>query len=346
MRADTVAVLLFGVPAGADTTEIFNLKHLSGPCVHPLHGAEVPDDDTDLVFYNECDLSAKKLQLHEEPCSSGGFKLVHWSGKCVNPLHGSDMPDDNTHLVYHTSCDGDSKLCFQKLFDPETGYFVLQHLHSRKVVNPYHGSSAPSDQTPLVLYSYANRFESKLLLTEYEGGCVPSQASGKWVYLRVLAGSQTTTIKRGTSKSHDEEKTQSWSEKVTETVSAGIKIFGNGAKTETSADIGHDQSSKYQDEWSKNEEEDFAITFDQSYEGKVLWQWQITIEDSCGTTIPKTPDYAITSGSYEPPRCLPGYKTDVIAYQECYDAAHTLPGFTPTVEDFIEAAPHNESVMV
>lgn len=346
MRANGVATLFLGVHAGADSPQIFILKHISGPCVHPLNGLEVPDSGTKLVYYDECDLSLKKLQLHEEPCSSGGFKLVHWSGLCVNPKGGSDMPSRNTELVYHPSCDGDSKLCFEKVRDPETGYLVFRHKHSGKVVHPLHGPSSPTMNTPLVLYDFNNKFESKLLLTEYEGGCTPTQASGRWVYLRVLAGSQTTTIKRGTSKTHDEQKTTSWSQKVSETVTAGIKIFGADAQSETSEETGFEQSKMYADEWAKNEEEDFEITFNTSYEGKVLWQWQITIVDSCGSTIPKTPDYAITSGAFEPPRCLPGYKTDVIAYQKCFDAAHTLPGFTPTLEDFSDAATHTESITV
>lgn len=332
MRSHSMAALLLGFQARAD---YFNLKHVSGPCVHPKGGKDIPDDSTDLIYYHECDPSEKKLQLSEEPCSTGGFKLVHWSGKCVNPSGGSATPSDGTALVYHTSCDGDAKLCFQKVPDPETpGYFALQHKHTGKVVNPEGGSSSPKDNTKLVLYTYSQHVETKLLLTE-STGCEPTAASGRWVYLRTLAGDQTSTMKVGTKKSHKEQQSETWASETTATVAAGIKLFGAKGQSKISTTEGHSESSKYSDVWSQNTEEEFQISFDQSYEGKALWQWQITIEDSCGGTVPKTEDFAITQGNFEPPKCLPGWKTDKIEYQQCHDAEHTLPGFTHASEKVV-----------
>jgi len=333
MRAAGVAALFFAVEA-ADSFDYFMLKHVSGPCVLPHGDQEIPDKDQKLQYWNQCDISRKQSQLREEPCDSGGFKLVHWSGVCVNPKGGSDMPSRGTDLVYYPDCNGDTRVCFQKVFDPETGYFVLQHKHSGMVVHPKDGASAPSDGDNLVFYDFENggAFQTKLLLTEEgQGGCTPSLTSGHWQYLRGLAGSQTTTIKRGTTKTRDEQKTTTWSEKVTRTVTEKMMVEGSGEKYATSVEIGHEQANMYASEWSKNKEYDLEITFDKSYSGKVLWQWQFTVHDSCGTTTPKTPDYAITNGAYEPPKCLPGYATDGLGYQKCYDATHTLPGFSESM---------------
>jgi len=343
MRAAGVAALFFAVEAGADSVHsdnYFMLQHISGACVAPHGGQEIPDNDIKLQYYHTCDLSLKSLQLHEEPCNSGGFKLVHWSGKCVNPKGGSDMPSRGTDLVYYADCNGDSRLCFQKITDPETGYFVLQHKHSGMVVHPKDGASSPSDGDNLVFYEFENHaFQTKLLLTEGKGGCTPTSATGRWEYQHVLAGSTTDSIMRGTTKTHDEQKTETWSEKVTRTVSEKLGVEGNGGKVSTSVEIGHEQSNMYASEWAKKEEEKYDITFDKSYEGKVLWQWQITVKDNCGTTVPKTRDYAITDGAYQQPRCVPGYALDGLAYQKCHDATHTLPGFSG-------AAARTESMVV
>merc|ERR1719240_933984 len=114
MRAVSVVVVLCGVQAGADdeTGNFFNLKHISGPCVHPQGGFEVPTDDTDLVFFEECGPSLKKIQFQEDPCESGGFRLVHWSGEYVQPAGGGDMPDDRTRLKVHSDLHEDPVMCF------------------------------------------------------------------------------------------------------------------------------------------------------------------------------------------------------------------------------------------
>lgn len=88
------------------------------------------------------------------------------------------------------------------------------------------------------------------------------------------------------------------------------------------------QVNSYQREWQAWEEIDYTISFDKSYQGKAMWQWQFSVTDSYGSvTTPKTIDYAITENRATPPLCLPGYDAEQgsVSYQQCTDAEHTLP---------------------
>merc|ERR1712113_1061318 len=151
---------------------------------------------------------------------------------------------------------------------------------------------------------------------------------------------ETVSFKYGTTKSSSLQKTEQWSAEVTTKVSENFFVEG----VSVSASIRAEQSSQYRNDWSMNQEETFTITLPSSDEGKALWQWQLTVKDLCGVTIPKTLDYALTAGAGTPPKCFPGYgKGDSVDYQQCTDQAHTLPYYRSSLEDFTDANVVNES---
>lgn len=182
-----------------------------------------------------------------------------------------------------------------------------------------------------VLVGLKVAYQSGYGIVNFVGACGPSiaatAAAGRWVYLRALSGDQTLRIMHGTTKAGSETTTNSWATSVTTTVSTSLAFgsFGSDVSVETS--VANEQSHAYSSEWGANSEEEFTVYFSSSYEGKILWQWQFFVEDNYGNQLnPKTRDYAITNGRYERPRCFPGYATDQVAYQTCFDSLHTLPG--------------------
>ena len=135
--------------------------------------------------------------------------------------------------------------------------------------------------------------------------------AGEWIYLRTLSGVSSYTYTHGTAKTESSTETDSWSDSVTKTVSASLKVnlpFGDiGGGVSVATTTATEQSKTYSSEWSMSTEESLEITYDASYEGKALWQWQFFIGDTYGNSLnTKVQNYALTSGTYEPPRCYPG----------------------------------------
>jgi hypothetical protein len=51
----------------------------------------------------------------------------------------------------------------------------------------------------------------------------------------------------------------------------------------------------------------------------VVWQWQFTVADSCGTSHAMQQDLRLTDGILFPPCCIPGYAKDITKpHGECY----------------------------
>ena len=163
--------------------------------------------------------------------------------------------------------------------------------------------------------------------------------AGEWIYLRTLSGVSSYTYTHGTAKTESSTETDSWSDSVTKTVSASLKVnlpFGDiGGGVSVATTTATEQSKTYSSEWSMSTEESLEITYDASYEGKALWQWQFFIGDTYGNSLnTKVQNYALTSGTYEPPRCYPGGsiddgESDKVSYQSCYDDEHTIPFYIP-----------------
>ena len=51
----------------------------------------------------------------------------------------------------------------------------------------------------------------------------------------------------------------------------------------------------------------------------VVWQWQFTLVDPCGTTVAMREDLRLTAGVPFPPCCIPGYEKNITKpHGECY----------------------------
>lgn len=156
--------------------------------------------------------------------------------------------------------------------------------------------------------------------------CTVNKSMGQWLYKYTISGTVTETWKHGTTKTHEESKTEEWTESMSVSVDAGFKFLGMGTEITITGGFAHSTSSTHQDEWSITEEEDFSITFDEAYWGKAAWQFIFSEFDTClhqENTL--TREFAVTANAMDEPCCLPGYAADAPKYKVCLSEKVMLP---------------------
>merc|ERR1712014_547489 len=80
-----------------------------------------------------------------------------------------------------------------------------------------------------------------------------------------------------------------------------------GLSAGVSGTLSRSIAKEYSSEFSMSKTE--THTF--NYGAGVVWQWQFTITDQCGSSTVSGNDMALTPGAFEPPCCLPGYAKNV-----------------------------------
>ena len=75
----------------------FRIQHWNGMCVVPHGGADLPDNNRQLVWGHGCPEDRKGIQFREVAIDNEHFMLQHYSGFCVAP-ENVDNPGLNNQL--------------------------------------------------------------------------------------------------------------------------------------------------------------------------------------------------------------------------------------------------------
>jgi hypothetical protein len=157
--------------------------------------------------------------------------------------------------------------------------------------------------------------------------CTANHVKGHWEYQYMIAAPTTETWMHGTSKSHSESQTETWSNSVTITVSEGFELEGEKSSIQVATTISHAVAQAYSNEWSESTQQTWGISFGDSAVGKAAWQFKFEETDSCGhveNTLIR--EYALTPDAATPPCCVPGYTHDAPAYTRCTSQDALVPG--------------------
>jgi len=148
--------------------------------------------------------------------------------------------------------------------------------------------------------------------------CTVNRSTSQWQYRYTISGSVTETWKHGTSKRHEESKTETWDESMTISVSQSFGFLGMGGEITITGSLAHSTAREFQDEWSTTDEQEFSVTWDKSDIGKASWQFIWNEFDTCShEEHTKTREFAVTANRLDEPCCLPGYATDAPHYKVC-----------------------------
>lgn len=133
---------------GEDYSTKFLIQHKSsGKCLAPFGGSTNPDDNTSIVYSDDCTIKrGPAIQYKITP--NGQISQVS-SGKCLIPSTGTDNPGDYTGLTLRSNCiDNQSMMRFKILPNGQ-----IQHVSSGKCLLPAGGTNNPVNDTSVVFYN-------------------------------------------------------------------------------------------------------------------------------------------------------------------------------------------------
>lgn len=127
----------------------------------------------------------------------------------------------------------------------------------------------------------------------------PHFSSDTAATIKVTSGTQYST-------EFTESEQQTWSHSVTASVSLGFtfEAFTGGASVSVTDTTAHTIAHSMTQTLSESYTEEFDYTM--RIPGQV-WQWQMVIEDSCGSSASYSTDLVTTKNRVEAPCCPPGY---------------------------------------
>jgi hypothetical protein len=142
---------------------------------------------------------------------------------------------------------------------------------------------------------------------QFEGLCTPFNVTAKWVVLASSPGPQTYSTTTGMSRTYSVTNAHTWGQSTTRTASAGFSAFGLSASVSVSGTASISIANTY----STNFELTKTATYSTVLPKGQVWQWQMTVEDSCGTSILMTKDLRVTVNVASPPCCLVGFENNI-----------------------------------
>jgi len=116
---------------------------------------------------------------------------------------------------------------------------------------------------------------------------------GRWIHISSNPFNQKVTISKSTTHAYTHTTGEDWGAKVTTAVSAGFTAGSEGgisASISVTGEVSESFSKSYSDTFSQEESE----TFEYELPGGVVWQFQFTIKDDCGTSVSKARDMQVT----------------------------------------------------
>ena len=234
--------------------------------VHPLGGAENPDNDTEIVvFHGLGDDNPGRLQFRFVAVDGAGhFGYIEHvkSGKIVHPKGGSLDPPNDTRLVLHS---GRHAGC---LFGFDEANHGILHKCGR-YWHPKGGSPAPEDNTSIVVYDTLHD-GAKFYFGDINKNPISPypepNLSGDWKLLRAyitpLADhTYSERYKVGRSETDSETNQHAWN------VSAEVAIAFFSAKSEYAGFVEATSSTT----WTEEREETKSISVTK---GQTVYVWQ------------------------------------------------------------------------
>lgn len=243
----------------------------SGKLVHPFGGSSNPNDNTELVLYDNKD-DPSRLQMRFVPKrGEGHFGYIEHvsSGKVVHPLGGRLDPVENARLVLHRDRHDAA------LFGFNEADKTIIHKGGHKIWHPIDGLPNPSNNTPCVLHSSEND-AAKFYFGDINGDPISPypdrNLSGDWKLLKAFVDPLATHTYSVTYKTgHSEEET--------DTIRHAWKISAKAAygMFKASAEYSGFAERSSSNTWSQEKDETYSITV-QKGETVAVWQYVFAVE--------------------------------------------------------------------
>lgn len=127
-----------------------------------------------------------------------------------------------------------------------------------------------------------------------------------WVQVGSSPGSQELQFSYGVGRSYTVSKTGSWSKSTTHSMIAGFSYDGLSMSTTVSHSTSREYTISHSSTFSTSQMETYVTTLPAG----VVWQFQMGVQDNCGTSTVHMRDFQVTDSAANPPCCLPGYFLD------------------------------------
>jgi hypothetical protein len=132
------------------------------------------------------------------------------------------------------------------------------------------------------------------------------EKTSHWVQVGSSPGSQELQFSYGVDRSYTVTQVGAWSESTAQSVTAGFSY--NGFKI--TATVSHNTSKQYTISHSSTFSTSQLETYTTTLAAGVVWQFQMSIQDNCGTSTVHMRDFQVTDSAAHSPCCLPGYFLD------------------------------------
>jgi hypothetical protein len=145
--------------------------------------------------------------------------------------------------------------------------------------------------------------------------------NGSWV---VIGSSMVDTeydVEDGIITGTTEQRTESWGDSTTLAVENDFMFFGFGFKITVSHTWSHEVAQSFSQSFQHTHTE----TWKDQFPPGVYWQFQFTVDDSCGTATIGGHYVAVTQSEAYPPCCLPGFSVSPKEVYTCTSKEVMLP---------------------
>jgi hypothetical protein len=129
---------------------------------------------------------------------------------------------------------------------------------------------------------------------------------GRWIDVASSPGNQTMELSYGVDRSYEVESVAHWGRSTTISLKLGFEYEGFKGQLKVSHTTSYDFTESHTSTFSMSQKETYTTSLDAG----VVWQFQVTVEDDCGTSSVHMKDFQVTSNLVSPPCCLPGYFQD------------------------------------
>lgn len=145
--------------------------------------------------------------------------------------------------------------------------------------------------------------------------CLPVQnITGQWLQIQSSSSDQSVEFQKGVTRSYTVSDTRTWGTTVSANAGVSFGFSGVGITAGVSGSLSQSIAKGYTSEFEMSSTE--THTF--NYGPGVVWQFQFTVTDRCGSSTIKGNDLALTKGAIDPPCCLPGYSRNIsVPHGDC-----------------------------
>lgn len=151
--------------------------------------------------------------------------------------------------------------------------------------------------------------------------CHVTNVRGSWQGQMTVPSPTTLYFDWGTSYTHEESRTDTWSMSVSHSVSGGFEAYGFSGSVQTSVTVGVAVEKENRETWSQSRSQSVSFNFTDADRGKRVWQFVFEPSDTCGHTEQVySKELAITEGAWMEPCCVPGWAVPLSANSRCKTA--------------------------